>query len=279
MRTDTDSVRKARSSTVWWAFGAVALGTVVLVAASWGWPFARTYWNANRLESVGAKLILKDAVGRPYSQFFHQEICSVTIEQVSISPGVFRSLRSCPQLETLYLMRTTLNDEQLITLSRINRLTCLRISHCEVTDAGAMHLSRLPHLRSLNLSGNRVTSRIVPTLNSCSELEHLYLGETDVDDAGVANLDLPELKFLSLEGTRVTNACMHRLARLPCLERLDLSRTLVTDEGLRTIVQSESLAILTLNDTKVSRAAVLDVCLDRPGVVIEMRQDEPSVIP
>jgi hypothetical protein len=279
MRTDTDSVRKARSSTVWWTFGAIVLGTVALVAALWGWPFARTYWNANRLESVGARLVLNDAVGRPYSRFFHKEICSVTIERASISPGVFRSLRSSPQLETLCLTKTTLNDDQLKALSRLTRLTWLRVSHCEVTDAGAMHLSRLPRLRTLNLTGNRVTSRIVPALNSCSELQHLYLSETDVDDAGIASLDLPELEFLSLQGTRVTDACLHPLTRLPCLERLDLSRTLVTDEGLRIVAQSNSLAILTLNDTMVSREAVLDVCLDRPSLIIEMRQDEPSVIP
>ena len=79
-----------------------------------------------------------------------------------------------------------------------------------IADDALPYVSRLRHLRGLDLS------------------------DTDITDAGIKELvALPSLKLLYIDGTAVTDACLNDLACIPSLELVSVHRTRVTEDGIK----------------------------------------------
>ena len=102
-----------------------------------------------------------------------------------------------------------MTDAMLEDVSRIEHITALKLGGSRsVTDAGVRHLSRLPWLRHLDLSGTGITDRGLEVLRALPELETVSLAWTTVTDAGVAHLSGCErLSDVNLQGTVVGRRC------------------------------------------------------------------------
>jgi Leucine-rich repeat (LRR) protein len=88
-------------------------------------------------------------------------------------------------------------------------------------------------------------------------LQTLYLSNTQVSDAGLAQLaGLGSLQRLDLSNTQVSDAGLAQLAGLGSLQRLDLSNTQVSDAGLAHLAGLGSLQTLDLRETQVSDAGL-----------------------
>jgi len=122
--------------------------------------------------------------------------------------------------------------EALKHAERLGTVRYLDLRYSDVTDKGLAHVGGMRHLRSLNLA------------------------YTSTTDAGLARLDgLNKLLYLSLSATRVTDASLGHLKRLP-LWALNLTATRVTDKALPHLMTMQSLKLLSLRDTAITKAGL-----------------------
>ena len=92
-----------------------------------------------------------------------------------------------------------------------------------------------------------------------TNLQHLYLSDTKVSDAGLQHLaNLTNLQHLYLGGPKVSDAGLQHLANLTNLQHLYLSGTKVSDAGLQHLANLTNLQHLYLSGTKVSDAVQRD---------------------
>lgn len=92
------------------------------------------------------------------------------------------------------------------------------------------------------------------------EVEGLYLGDTQVTDAGLARLQgLTGLEILFLDNTPVTDAGLARLQGLTTLRLLSLGDTQVTDAGLAHAQGLTGLRLLFLDNTQVTDAGLAEL--------------------
>jgi hypothetical protein len=121
-------------------------------------------------------------------------------------------------------------------MERVSLLTTLEALQLDgsrlVTDRGARHLSRLTHLRHLNLSGTAITDGALDVLSALPALETISLAWTAVTDAGAARLAAcRELRSVNLIGTNTGDGAIAALAGMRHLHAFR-SGSRVTDAGL-----------------------------------------------
>ena len=182
-------------------------------------------------------------------------------------------LRSLPRLRTLYMGNVHLSENGKEALGKLDNLRCLMVvsdtdwadgdnywrpdtnndvlAHLggltrlenlfvsNVSDAGLVHLRKLPSLHYLHLMQYASPRSGVITNDGIRHLAGLALRELglafpEVSDGGVADLArLPDLQKLDLRATRVTDAAIPELQKLKKLRSLDLTHTRFTDAGCR----------------------------------------------
>ncbi len=120
--------------------------------------------------------------------------------------------------------------------------------------AACKHLASSTRLRSLWLTGDKVTDACLGFLDRSPPLTVLTLDECEqVTDAGLAHLEgLSKLESLCLRGTQATDAGLRHLAPLGHLRWLDLGGTRVTDAGLKFLRGNTGLKHLDLSRTRIT---------------------------
>lgn len=94
-----------------------------------------------------------------------------------------------PHIAELDLSHSNLEDAELEPIAKLTRLTHLELQGNRLTDAGVRTLQPLSELRVLNLYGNRsISNASLTTLAALPRLERVYLWQTSVTPAGVADL-------------------------------------------------------------------------------------------
>src|SRR5438105_1241570 len=126
----------------------------------------------------------------------------------------FAALAELPHLRRLTLNRSGVTDKELAVIVGCKELRELIIPSSQVTDAGLMHLSKLPRLEALDLSDNpRITDKGMPQIATLERLERLYLGKTAITDKGLFELKpLEGLRDLHVGGTKVTAGAAEKFA-------------------------------------------------------------------
>ncbi len=143
-------------------------------------------------------------------------------------PELFSSLL---HVETLNLAECPLKEESLAPLARLTELRELNLSRLNqfrphydgpdgLDDRCLEPIRGLTRLKTLSLSGNRITDAGLARLTQLTALEYLDLDATDITDGGLAQLEsLRNLKAINLASTHVTTEGIRKLqAAMPGLE-------------------------------------------------------------
>jgi len=139
------------------------------------------------------------------------------------------------------------DERPLQALERLPALKTLDLTGARISGDALRHVAHLKDLESLTLIGTRVGDDGLRHLAGLTRLRHLDLTGTDVGDAGLAHLvALQDLETLRLAGTLVTDAGLARIRAFRNLRTLDLFGTRITERGvlhLDTLTQLRELDI------------------------------------
>ena len=136
-----------------------------------------------------------------------------------------------------------------------------------MTDSILSRLKGLTALRTLDISGTRVTGAGLMHLELFPKLRRVELAGTDVSDLTQIPA-LPGLDTLGLSGTKVTDESLAALKKITGLVSLDIGETAVTDAGLAHLEGLKKLQWLYVSKTKVTAAGVEKLGEALPGCKI-----------
>jgi Leucine-rich repeat (LRR) protein len=131
-----------------------------------------------------------------------------------------RALASFPNLKSLSLVSTKVDDVGLDHISRLPLLTDLCLQEALISNQGLSRLVRLPRLTVLRLKDNlQLTNACIPALLGLRCLENLQIQETSIDYGGLLQLEsMQQLKDICLhvQGTNFSFEGLLALsARMP----------------------------------------------------------------
>jgi hypothetical protein len=137
----------------------------------------------------------------------------------------------------------------------------VRVVNCSdtpITDAGLEHLQELSNLQALWLNNSQITDAGLEHLKGLTKLEVLWLDDTRITDAGLGHIKgLTNLKKLRLNNIRITDGGLECLRESTKLKDLDLYNTPITDAGLEHLKVISNLECLYLTKTQVTAEGVM----------------------
>jgi Leucine-rich repeat (LRR) protein len=152
-------------------------------------------------------------------------------------------------------------DDNLAALSRLPHLKRLDLHEVDpdsITDAGFRHVSGLNQLEYLDVSNQKISRQAVTQFANMKLLRVLRLANTRLNDEGLASLSgLTALEDLDVSGTKVTPGGLSKLKSLSRLRRLNLQGTTMTVDGLRNLSPLTTLEDLFLPKPKVTAVEAL----------------------
>jgi internalin A len=180
------------------------------------------------------------------------------IDHLPITDADLVHLEGLTNLEILDLTATKVGDAGLAHLEGLVNIKTLRLGSTQIEGPGLAHLKRMSKLSRLRFEKTRV--RDLSTLPRLPGLLWLWLDDTPLDDAGLANIpDLPALEDLHISRTAATEACLPRLLVFQkTLKSLLLGNLAITDAAAPTLVKFDHLTVLLLEGSKQVTDATLD---------------------
>jgi hypothetical protein len=188
----------------------------------------------------------------------------------------FEHLGKVTSLESLNVIGTKLDDEQITLLAELTNLKSLRFTNNgKLSDAGLAALANMKQLEAFNFVGTKMQGHAFAGFDGWTKLTRSSFRGSAIDDEGLKNIcerfanlesislahahftdagavhlaKLTKLKGLELGSREATTACLANLAGLP-LEYLQLGDGLDAPAGFAAVRAIGSLRRLTLTNSK-----------------------------
>ena len=119
----------------------------------------------------------------------------LAVDANQISAATMQALQSSPKLEGVNVDATKVNDARLEELSQFALIDGIHIGQ-KVTDAGTIHLRKMPQLSTLTFSGTTITDAAIENMKGLTNLRYLDTTGTLISQEGRRKLDecLPNCK-------------------------------------------------------------------------------------
>ena len=111
----------------------------------------------------------------------------------------FKKLCEFPNLESVSLNGTNINDIGLQYLGQCQGLTNLNLTFTPISDKGIMHLVSLKNLKWLRLKDTNISNKSIPHFNQMEQLISLHIHETEIDGKDLKDLNLIHLEELLVD--------------------------------------------------------------------------------
>ena len=160
---------------------------------------------------------------------------------------------NCALLTYLCLCDVRLSATGKEQLAKLAKLKDVEFMPADDEDIAA--LARLPALRNLQLTCERLTKKGKARIGSLTSLETLVVYDAVDDDFAAALGCLANLKKLYLYDAHITDAGMAHVGKPRSLTTLSICDNLMTDIGVRSIEKLENLEDLSIEGENLSGAA------------------------
>ena len=108
----------------------------------------------------------------------------------------------------------------------------------EIGNEGVRYISKLPSLKSLNLSWTKITDLALESFRGNQTIEVLSLSGTKITQKGIGYLSkMKNLKILVLEDVLINDEYEDTLAEFPRLKVIYLSRVSYSEKALKSLVK------------------------------------------
>jgi hypothetical protein len=202
----------------------------------------------------------------------------------SLTDDCFSHLDALPFVESASFVDVAFQDSDLAHLKHLTNLRALgflgRTRLGRTTSSRFEFLRHLRKLEMLGLSGERFGDDDVKYLSNALNLKFLTLYNSDIGDAGVAQLQhLNNLEMIGLSGTSVTDRGIGYLSSLPKLRYLSANDLNITDSAFDSFIKMTALCDLELSNTRVSPEGIDRLRKAMPKCVVNGKDSEGNSRP
>lgn len=173
----------------------------------------------------------------------------VSFQDQATTPELIDALLNCKKLNTIFIVNSDINDEQLKKLGTSKTLKFFHLqSNRNLTTAGLRQLCTNPRLVTINIKGAKINDNDLHFIESCKHPVGLSVQATPITDEG----------------------CRILLNGKAKIHDLDVSGTQVSDTGLMALAQIKSLGILRIDaGDRITESGVNRFVKARPDVKLE----------
>lgn len=148
-------------------------------------------------------------------------------------------------------------DDGLIHLTRLERLTEVKLEDSPVKDAGLAHLAELHTITRLYLGNSRVRGPGLKHVARMQGLKYLSLRGLELEEGALEHLrHVREIEYLGLDETNVSDEDLQYLENMSKLRRLWLNKTKISGKGLQHLQKLPRLTTLYLSHTGINGPAI-----------------------
>jgi len=158
------------------------------------------------IEAVGGE-VRTDSTG---------QVISVDLSDSQADDAVLSIISIFPAVHTINCTNAKrITGSGLVTLGSLANLETLYLVNSSLNDAGLANVRRLRNLKTLHLGRTQITDAGLASLNPLASLQTLSLGNTGITDTGLVELrDLRKLSTIILRDTKVTPRGAQELGRM-----------------------------------------------------------------
>ncbi|MDB5352627.1 MAG: hypothetical protein JWN86_3874 [Planctomycetota bacterium] len=146
-------------------------------------------------------------------------------------------IRDLTTLESLWIQASGgLTDNGVAQLKIMTNITSLHLENATITGRGLDHLAEIPKLEELHVPGNRFIDADLASLSRMPHLKRLDVGgrSSEITDEGMKLIgNITTLEFVGIQDTNTSDAGLNRLRSLPNLKELRTGRSKITPEGIQ----------------------------------------------
>ncbi len=200
----------------------------------------------------------------------------VSLNRLVLSGGPNRNLTlenlnfiGSRKLTDLHVYECDMSGPKLTSLSQQSHMESLYLIRARLADEDLPRIAGVTSLRALSLSGNMIKGSTLGSLKSLTQLVELSLSVNSIEDRNLGLLStLRNLQILHLSSNPITDEGLGHLVGLSSLKRISLLGTPVTSKGLLKLIPLKSLKIIEITDSNM---------LD-PREIQELKQSNPGLV-
>lgn len=186
------------------------------------------------------------------------ENCLILRNSDSLTGSGFKNFKD-KNIDTLDLVDTDFEDQNIIYLKNLNNLKNLDIYSPKLTDAALPNLAQLKGLENLDLGSGKITDDGLRYLGNLTNLKKLTLRCDQMTFDWLNDVSLPELKELLLEKITPTGSIKPGLPQFPKLKFLKLSSREVIDDKTIKALETTKIKYLYLEEEEISDQQMLSI--------------------
>lgn len=143
-------------------------------------------------------------------------VVSVNLSDTQATDEELAAISMLPFVRTVNCTNAhRIKGSSLDLLANLKNLETLYLVRTDLEDSGLTGVQNLTSLKTLNLDGTRITDAGMPALANLKNLQTLVLGNTAITDRGLVQLrDLRKLSTLILRDTKTTGDGIRELRRM-----------------------------------------------------------------
>gem|GEM_PF-6929612 len=191
-----------------------------------------------------------------------------SLERLSVSNNFWFTDRHLAELVKLKKLKyldlwfVNIGNESLKTLQSFSALRSLKISGSKLTDEGIAHLVALKNLEELNFYRTKITDKAMNSIGRMVKLKFLEIRRcSEITDEGLKNLEkLKALEKIDFTLTPIEDGTLKRISKLPKVEVLKLGFCKnITVEGWKHLGKMKKLKVLSLEATKIDNPGLMQL--------------------
>jgi hypothetical protein len=154
-----------------------------------------------------------------------------------------------------------LGDKAMAYIGHLKGLVKLKLDRSDAQDAAVAHAAELPNLQAISGFQSTFKGKCFKQFAVLKNLRYIHLPSSGIKDENLQYLPaIPHLQFLNLSHCYLSDDGVKYLAGCKELRSLELSdNAKITDKSLKVLLQLRDLRILSLANTSMSNASVVQL--------------------